>query len=81
MTSKHAVLLFHDDHVGIAISTEDVMGRVVDTVQAQEPFPINGDARLRAQAIGTLIALAVKHGATSIEIINDSQEDVEIIVD
>lgn len=69
--TTHAILLFHQDFVGIAICTEDVMGRVVDTVQAQEPFPINGDRKLRAQAIGTLVALAVKHGVTSIEIIMD----------
>ncbi len=61
MNNKHAVLLVQADAVGIAISTEDVMGRVIDTVQAQEPFPLNGDRKLRAQAIGKLIALAIEH--------------------
>lgn len=70
MTSKYAVLLFHSDTVGIAICTEDdTTGRVMDTVQATEPFPMNGDRKLRAQAIGILVALAVEHGVTSIEII------------
>ena len=71
MTSKHAVLLFQDNRVGIAISTEDVMGRVINTVQATEPLPINGDARLRAQAVGKLVLLAKEHRAMSIEIIVD----------
>ena len=81
-TSTYAVLIFHPDTVDIAICTEDdATGRVVDTAQATKPFPINGDRKLRAQAIGKLVALAVEHGATSIEIINDSQQDVEIILD
>ena len=71
MTSKHAVLLLHSDTVDIALSTEDVTGRIVDTVQAQEPFPMNGDRKLRAQAIGTLVARAVEYGVTHIDIFVD----------
>ena len=72
MTYRHAVLTFNQLTVSIAISTEDATtGRVMDTVQATEPFPINGDRKLRAQAIGLLVALAVKHGVTSIEVIAD----------
>ena len=69
MNNVHAILTMKDTSVHIGIGKEDVLGRIVSTVSAIEPLPINGDPKLRAQAIGTLVLLAIKRGATSIEII------------
>jgi hypothetical protein len=68
----HAVVTMAPRTVSLVIGTTDVMGRVVDRLTAAEPLPLNGNPDGRAKAIGTLVLLAVRHGATSIEIIMDN---------
>ena len=69
MNDIHVVLTVQPRTVSIAIGTTDIMGRMVDTIQATNPLPLNGDKLLRAQAVGQLVILAIERGATSIEII------------
>lgn len=67
MNDIHVVLTVQPRTVSIAIGTTDIMGRMVDTIQATNPLP--QDSERRHQAIGQLVDLALQRGATSIEII------------
>lgn len=68
----HAVVTMAPRTASLVIGTTDVMGRVVDSLRASEPMPLNGNAAGRAQAVGTLVLLAIRHGATSIEILQET---------
>lgn len=68
MKGTYAILDIKDEGVSTVVCKQSVTGQIEFTHVYTEPLPINGDPKLRAQAIGTVILAAINHGATSIEI-------------